>query len=60
LNGDQIASIVFILAALVLAWRGLRARPAAPGKRMTMALVWLVIIVALVFTLKRFGLGDPS
>jgi thiol:disulfide interchange protein len=60
LSGDILASIIGIAAALTLALRGLRARPAALGPRVTMAVAWLVIIVAIVFVIHSFRLrGQP-
>lgn len=56
MSGDVVASIIGIAAALVLALRSLRARPAAPSKRVMMALAWLVIIVGIVFVIDSLGL----
>jgi hypothetical protein len=58
LNGDTIASIIAIVAALVLAVRGLKSRPVALHQRLTMAAVWLVIIVGVVFLIHSTGIGD--
>lgn len=60
MSGDVVASIIGIAAALVLALRGLRARPAALSKRVTMAVAWLVIIVGIVFVIHSLGLRAQS
>lgn len=57
MNADTIVSIVAIVAALVLAVRAMRSRPVAPGRRFTMAVAWLVIIVGVVFLLHSLGAG---
>ncbi|MET1754526.1 hypothetical protein ABVV53_03505 [Novosphingobium sp. RD2P27] len=56
MRADLIVSIVIVVGALVLAWRGLRAQPMVPGRRLTMALVWVVIIVGVVFLAQTLGL----
>jgi hypothetical protein len=57
LSGDLIVPVIAVLAALVLALRGLQVRPTSWNKRLTMAAMWLLIIVVLVFVLGRLGLG---
>jgi uncharacterized membrane protein YfcA len=52
----QIASLVAILGSLILVWRGMRGRQVAPGRRLKMAVAWLVIIVGLVFVINTLGL----
>jgi hypothetical protein len=52
----QIASLVAILGSLILVWRGMRGRQVAPGRRLQMAVAWLVIIVGLVFVINLLGL----
>jgi hypothetical protein len=56
MSGDVIASLVGLMAALVLAWGRLRGRPASSGNRILLAVVWLVIILAVVFAIHSFGL----
>jgi uncharacterized membrane protein YfcA len=52
----QIASLVAILGSLILVWSGMRGRQVAPGRRVQMAVAWLVIIVGLVFVINTLGL----
>lgn len=56
MTGAQIASVVAILGSLILVWSGMRGRQVAPGRRVQMAVAWLVIIVALVFVIDSLGL----
>ena len=51
---DRIASIVAIVAALILAARGLKARPVTPGRRLLMVVAWTVIIIGTVFIIRQF------
>lgn len=52
-----LVSVVAILGALVLAWRGLRSRSLPPGTWWKMAAIWIVIIVGLVLVIQIVGLG---
>lgn len=56
MTAAQIASAVAILGSLVLVWSGMRGRQVAPGRRVQMAVAWLVIIVAVVFVINTLGL----
>jgi uncharacterized membrane protein len=58
LSGDTLVSIIAIAAALLLAFGGLKSRRIAPGKRLTMALVWLLIIVGVVYLIHSLGVGN--
>jgi hypothetical protein len=56
MTAAQIASVVAILGSLVLVWSGMRGRQVAPGRRVQMAVAWLVIIVGVVFVINTLGL----
>ena len=56
MNASQIASIVLIVGSLILVTRGLRGRQMAPGRRVQMAVAWLVIIVGVVWMIQMSGL----
>lgn len=55
MNGDTVAMLVGVVAALFLAWRGLRGRGLSFEKTAIMAAAWVVIIAALVFIISRWG-----
>lgn len=56
MSAAQIASLIAIVGSLVLVWSGMRGRQVAPGRRMQMAVAWLVIIIAVVFVINAIGL----
>jgi len=51
-----IVAIIGIVAALILALRGLRSYHLSFVKKAVMAVAWVLIIVVLAFVLGRFGL----
>jgi uncharacterized membrane protein YecN with MAPEG domain len=55
-NAASIVSIIAILGSLILVWRGMQGRQLPPGRRVQMAVAWLVIIVGLVFVLNILGI----
>lgn len=56
MNTGTIVSLIAILGSLILVWRGMRGRQVAPGRRVQMAVAWLVIIVGVVFALNMLGI----
>lgn len=56
MNTGTIVSLIAILGSLILVWRGMRGSQAAPGRRVQMAVAWLVIIVGVVFALNMLGI----
>jgi uncharacterized membrane protein YecN with MAPEG domain len=56
MTAAQFASVVAILGSLVLVWNGMRGRQVAPGRRVQMAVAWLVIIVGVVFVIHTLGI----
>jgi len=55
MNVSQIASIILIVGSLILVTLGMRGRQMAPGRRVQMAVAWLVIIVGVVWLIQMSG-----
>ncbi|MBW8755359.1 MAG: hypothetical protein JF595_14660 [Sphingomonadales bacterium] len=55
MNGDAIVWAVAIVAALVLAARGLRSYRLDRNRTAVMAAVWVAIIAALAIVIQRFA-----
>ena len=55
MSGDALVAIVGVLAALFLAWRGLRAQRIGAGATAWMAAAWLAIIVIVAFLMSRYA-----
>lgn len=60
MNAAMIVSMIAILGSLILVWRGIRGRQVAAGRRVQLAVAWLVIIVGLVFVLNMLGVARTS
>lgn len=55
MTGDRIVAIISVLACLVLAGRGYRARHVSGQNTLLMAIAWVVIIAGLALILGRMG-----
>lgn len=55
MTANAILSIILIVGSLILVGRGLRGRQMAPGRRMQMAVAWLVIIVGVMFVISTLS-----
>lgn len=55
MTGDRIVGIIFVLACLVLAVRGYRARRVSRQNTLLMAIAWILIIAGLALILGRTG-----
>ena len=47
MNGDQIVALIGVIAALVLAWRGIRSYNVPHQRMIGMAMIWLAVIAGL-------------
>lgn len=59
MSGGMIVSIISILAALVLAGRGLRNKRDTPRRMVLMAVAWVVIIAAVTFVIVELKVCRP-
>ncbi|GGC20941.1 hypothetical protein GCM10011371_05710 [Novosphingobium marinum] len=55
MTGSVVASIVFLLGALILAWRGLQSHGVSTERKFWMAGLWALIIAGLAFILSHIG-----
>ena len=59
MSGEIVASIIAILAALMLATRGM-SRRSTPGARWKMALAWVAIITVIVLIIELAGFAPST
>ncbi|MEW9853848.1 hypothetical protein [Novosphingobium sp. M1R2S20] len=60
MRAELIVSIVTVLGALFLVWRGLVTRSMERGQRLKFALIWAVIIIAVVLVVRVLQSGGMA